>query len=135
MKTLSLRPGVCCEISARSKNVESHFPSVKVRTFLVRPPPFPWNQIFRYFDAIIFMISTCFPGLFGRFFSTLVNHLSLVLLCLKDEEGVVELDVVGFDWSAWLFEGVSSLCFGCTPPTKKQTLWKGNIIRTKTCSN
>ena len=121
MKTLSLCPGICREISARSKNAESHSSSAKVRTFLVRPPPFPWNQIFRCFDAIIFMISACFPGLFGRLFSTLANDLSLVLLCLKAEEGVVELDVEGVDWSAWLFEGISSLCSGSTPSTKKQT--------------
>ena len=120
MKTLYLRPSVYREISAWSKNAESHSSSAKVRAFLVRPPPFPWKQIFRYFDAIIFMISACFPGLFGRLFFTLANDLSLVLLCLKLEEGVVELDVEGIDWSAWLFEGMSSLSSGSTPSTKKQ---------------
>ena len=117
MKKLSLRPGVWSEISAWSKNAESHSSSAKVRTFLVRPSPFPWNQIFRCFDAIIFMISTCFPGLFRRLFSTLADDLSLVLLYLK----LVELDVEGVDWSAWLFKGISSLCSGSTPSTKKQT--------------
>ena len=53
--------------------------------------------------------------------SAMTNDLSLVLLCLKSEEGVVELDLEGFDWSAWLFEGISSLCSGSTPSTKKQT--------------
>ena len=67
------------------------------------------------------MVSACFPGLFGKLFFTLASDLSLVLLCLKAEEGVVELDVEGVDWSAWLFEGISSLCSGSTPPTKKQT--------------
>ena len=121
MKILSLHLGVRHEISARFKNAESHSSSVKVRTFLVRPPPFSWNRIFRCFDAIIFMISACFPGLFGRLFSTLANNLNLVLLCLKAEERVVELDVEGVDWSPWLFEGIPSLCSGSTPSTKKQT--------------
>ena len=97
MKALSLRSGVCREISARSKNAEGHSSSAKVRSFLVRSPPFHWNRIFRCFVAIIFLISACFPRLFGRLFSTLANDLSLVLLCLKAEEGVVELDVEGVD--------------------------------------
>ena len=122
MTTLSIRPGVCREISARSKNADCHSSSAKVRTFLVRPPHFPWNQIFRCFDTIIFMISACFPGLFGRLFSTLANDLSLVLLCLKAEEGVVLLDVEGVDWLAWLFKGISSLYSGSTPSTKKTNI-------------
>ena len=120
MKTLSLCPGICREISARSKNAESHSSSAKARTFVVRQPPFPWNRIFRCFDVINFMISACFPGLFGRLFSTLANDLSLVLLCLKAEERVVELDMESIDWSAWFFEGISFLCSGSTPSTKKQ---------------
>ena len=70
------------------------------------------------------MISACFPGLFGRLFSNLVNDLSLVLLCLKAEEGVVDVDAEGVDWSAWLFEGIFSFCSGSTPSTKKQTFEK-----------
>ena len=123
MKT-SFRPGVCREISAWSKNAESHSSSARVRTFLVCSPPFPWNRIFRCFDAIAFMISACFPGPFGKLFSTLADNLSLELLCLKAEEEVVELDVEGVDWSAWLLEGISSLCPGSTPSAKNQAFEK-----------
>ena len=85
MKTLSLHLGVCHEISPRFKNAERHSSSVKVRTFLVRPPPFSWNRIFRCFDAIIFMISACFSGLFGRLFFYVIEVTQLFAikrLCL-----------------------------------------------------
>jgi len=65
-----------------------------LRTFLVRPPPFPWNWVFRCFDAVIFMVSFCLFRLCGRSFSPWNNDRNLVLWCLKAEKGADELVIV-----------------------------------------
>ena len=86
--TLSFLPGVCREMSVRSKNPINHARWCSSSSFNLRPGLFLLvNFILRKFDASSLTTSFLSEGLLGRAFLAFFREQALVALCLKEVEG------------------------------------------------
>ena len=86
--TLSFLPGVCGEMSARSKNPVNHSRWCSSSSFNLRPGLFLLMKfILRKFYASSLTTSFLFEGLLGRAFLAFLRERTLVALCLKEVEG------------------------------------------------